>query len=137
MRWYGYIHPLLAIVTLFYGVTIGQLALSRLDDWDFPLRRLRTRTLIYFILTVINIGLGLLFNFLLSQSGKPMKLLAHLPLAITVSVLALLATIITYSRSKKPGELAPSLRWHPLLITASLALIMTMGFTALLKVLKI
>ncbi|MGB9741907.1 MAG: hypothetical protein ACP5JB_05285 [candidate division WOR-3 bacterium] len=137
MPWFGYIHPLLAIFTLGYGVTIGQLSLSRLGDWDFPLRRLRKRTLVYFLLTVVNVGIGLLVNTLLASRSQGVKLLAHLPLAIAVSVLALLALLVTYGRSRKPGELAPSLRWYPMLIVASLALIMTMGFTALLKVLKI
>ncbi|MEO0009644.1 MAG: hypothetical protein ABIK51_03880 [candidate division WOR-3 bacterium] len=133
MPWYGYIHPVLALLTFGYGVTIGQLTLSRLGEWDFPLRRLRQRTLIYFLLTLANLGLGLLFNALLTGQGKAVRLLAHLPLAIAAAVLALLATLVTYGKAR-PGEVPASLRWHPLFTVASLALIMTMGFTALLKV---
>lgn len=133
MPWYGYIHPVLALLTFGYGVTIGQLTLSRLGEWDFPLRRLRQRTLIYFLLTLANLGLGLLVNAILAGQGRAVKLLAHLPLAIAAAVLALLATLVTYGKAR-PGEVPPSLRWHPLFTVASLALIMTMGFTALLKV---
>jgi hypothetical protein len=137
MPWFAYIHPLLAIFTLGFGLSIGQLSLSRLGDWDFPLRHLRFRTLLYFILTVVNLGIGLFVDTLLGVHGRAVKLLAHLPLAIAVAVLALLALLVTYGKSRKPGELAPALRLYPMLIIASLALIMTMGFTALLKVLKI
>jgi hypothetical protein len=135
MPWFGFIHPVLAILTLVYGITIGQITLARLGQWDFPLRRVRMRTFIYFLLTVFNLGLGLLMNAILAARGREVKLLLHLPLAITACALGFLATLTTFSKGK-PGELAPTMRWHPVLIVASLALIMTMGFTALLKVVK-
>ncbi|MGQ9708844.1 MAG: hypothetical protein ACUVUR_08255 [bacterium] len=136
MPWFGYIHPILAILTLVYGITIGQTTLSRMGQWDFPMRRVRVRTFIYFLLTVVNLGLGILINTILARRGGEVKLIIHLPLAIATSVLALLSTLVTFSKGK-PGELAPMMRWHPVLVVASLALIMTMGFTALLKFLKL
>lgn len=135
MPWYGYIHPVLALVTLIYGLTIGKVSLSRLDDWDFPLRLVRKRTFIFALLTILNLGVGLLVQAILVGSGKGFHLVAHLPLAILVVALALLATLVTFSKSR-PGELPPIMRWHPILIVISLALTMTMGFITLLRVFK-
>ncbi|GEM_PF-614035 len=137
MPWYGFLHPIFAIITFVYGATIAQLTLSKLEEWDFPLRRLRQRTLIYFLLTLGNLVLGILFNTILASQGHQVKLLAHIPMAIAVCILALLATFVTHIRTQRPGELPHSIRWHPLFTVASLAIIMTMGLLALLKVLKI
>ncbi len=135
MPWYGFIHPVLAIGTMIYGLTIGRVSLSRLGEWDFPLNRIRKRTFIFAILTILNLGLGLLINTILAGRGQRVALVGHLPLAILVSAFGLLATLVTFSKSL-PGEVSPRMRWHPILIVASLALIMTMGFIAILKVFK-
>lgn len=135
MPWYGFIHPVLALVTLVYGLTIGKVSLSRLDEWDFPLRQVRKRTFIFALLTILNLGLGLLVNAILAGKGRGVHLVAHLALAILVAALALLATLVTFSKSR-PGQLPPTMRWHPILLVASLALIMTMGFIVVLKVFK-
>lgn len=136
MPWFGFIHPLLAVFTLGYGMTIGQISLSRLEDWDFPLRRVRKRTLIFFFLTLANFLVGLIVNIILAKTSARVKIFAHMPMAVVTVVLAFLAALLTFSKGR-PGELPPRMRWHPMLVIASLALIMTMGFTALLKVLKI
>ncbi len=136
MPWYGFIHPLLAVFTFIYGLTIGQVSLSRLDDWDFPLRRVRKRTLIFFLLTVANFILGLVANIILGARGARVVLFAHLPMAIVIMVFALLATLITFSKGRF-GELPEKMRWHPILVVVNLALILTMAFIALLKVLRI
>ncbi len=136
MPWFGFIHPLLAIFTFIYGLTIGQVSLSRLDDWDFPLRRVRKRTLIFFLLVVANFLLGLVVNIILGARGERVVLFAHLPIAIAITVFTLLATLITFSKGRL-GELPEKMRWHPILVVISLALIMTIAFTALLKVLRI
>ncbi len=137
MPWYGFIHPILAIITFVYGTTIAQLTISKLEEWDFPLHRLQKRSMIYFLLTLANLILGFLFNTILANQGRRIVLLAHSPMAVTATILALLATLVTRVKSRRPGELPPVIRWHPLLAIASLALIMTMGFLALLKLLKI
>ncbi len=136
MPWYGFIHPVLAILTLIYGLNIGKVSLSRLGEWDFPLRRVRRRTFIFALLTILNLGLGLLVNTVLAGRGQRVELVAHLPLAILVSASALLATLVTFSKGPL-GELPPRMRWHPILITIGLALIMTMGFIALLKIFRL
>ncbi len=136
MPWFSFIHPILATFTLIYGVLLGQKSLSRLGDWDFPLRRVRTQTVIYFLLVAGNLFLGLTVNAILSGRGQEIEFFGHLPLAIVTVVLVLLAALVTFGRYQF-GKLSPIMRWHPILIVLSLALIMTMGFTAVLKLLKI
>uniref|UniRef100_A0A7C4GHN0 Cytochrome b561 domain-containing protein n=1 Tax=candidate division WOR-3 bacterium TaxID=2052148 RepID=A0A7C4GHN0_UNCW3 len=99
-------------------------------DWDFPLRRVRTRTLVYALLCLANFGAGLLFNNLLSS--RRLVLPAHLTLGIIACVLAVLALLVTLPRGK-PGQLSGVIRWHPVLTVASLALIMTLGFLTALR----
>lgn len=136
MPWFGFIHPVLALGAFVYGLFIGQVSMSRLDDWDFPLRRVKRRTVIYFIFTVVSGVIGLLINIILRHQGRGVTIFAHLPMGFAVVVTAFLATVVTMGK-RRPGELPQSMRWHPLLIVISLALIMTMGLTALLKILKI
>ncbi|MEO0079411.1 MAG: hypothetical protein ABIK44_01880 [candidate division WOR-3 bacterium] len=136
MPWFGFIHPALALFTLFYGLRIGQTSLTKLADWDFPLRVMRARTLRYFLLTVANLILGFVFQIVLAAQGRPVRLLGHLPLAIAVVLLTLFADLATFGR-QKPGELPRMIRWHPILVIASLALILTMGFTGLLKLFRL
>ena len=40
MPWYGFIHPLLAIGTLAVGLVTGQVSLTNINDWNFPMRRM-------------------------------------------------------------------------------------------------
>ncbi|NPV14368.1 hypothetical protein HPY86_05500 [candidate division WOR-3 bacterium] len=136
MPWFGFIHPIMALGTFVYGLFIGQVSMTKLDDWDFPLRRVKKRTLIYFIFTLISGVFGLVVNAILRSQGRGVVIFAHMPLGIATVVAALLAFVVTMGK-RKPGELPQSMRWHPVLVVISLALIMTMAFTALLKVLRI
>ena len=61
MPWYGFIHPVVAIATLVFGIMIAQTSMSRTEYWDFPLRRQRTRSTVYFLLCVANLIMGFLF----------------------------------------------------------------------------
>lgn len=135
MPWYGFIHPVFALVSLVYGLAIGQVSLSKLGDWDFPLRRLRRRSFLFFVFCVGNLFLGLFVNLQLRSRGQGAALTAHLPVAIGVCIAAGLAVLVTFSRGK-PGEIPPLLRWHPILSVVSLGLILTNGFLVLLKVLR-
>lgn len=136
MPWFGFIHPIMALGTFVYGLFIGQVSMTKLDDWDFPLRRVKKRTLIYFVFTAISGVFGLIVNTILRSQGRGVVIFAHMPLGIATVVAALLAFVVTMGK-RKPGELPQSMRWHPVLVVISLALIMTMALTALLKVLRI
>ncbi len=136
MPWYGFIHPLMALGTFVYGLFIGQVSMTKLDDWDFPLRRVKKRTLIYFVFTAITGIFGLMVNTIFRSQGRGVVIFAHMPLGIANVLAAFFALIVTMGK-RKPGELPPSMRWHPILVVISLALVLTMGFTALLKVLKL
>ncbi len=136
MPWFGFIHPIMALGTFVYGLFIGQVSMTKLDDWDFPLRRVKKRTLIYFVFTAISGIFGLVVNAILRSQGRGVVIFAHMPLGVATVVAALLALVVTTGK-RKPGELPQSMRWHPVLVVISLALIMTMAFTALLKVLRI
>jgi hypothetical protein len=127
MPWYGFIHPLLAIVALGLGLVTAQTSLSKVSDWDFPLRRQRGRTIIFFLLCVANFAVGLFVNLVLRNIHKGVKITGHLPLSIFVLVAAFLAVLVTFARSR-PGELSPLMRWHSILSIAALAVILTMGF---------
>ncbi|MBM3314843.1 hypothetical protein FJY71_03245 [candidate division WOR-3 bacterium] len=119
-----------------YGLTVGQTSLSRLGEWDFPLRRLRWRTFFFFLLCIVNLLIGLFVNAQLRAQGRGIELTAHLLISIATCVLALLAALVTFSPGR-PGEIPPLLRWHPVLSVASLGLILTNGLLALLKILKV
>lgn len=131
---YAFIHPVLAVATIVWGVTIAQVSMQRMADWDFPLRRVRSRTMIYLLLCTANFGAGLAFNALLA--GRRLVLPAHLTIGIIVCVLALLALLVTLAPGK-PGQLPGLMRWHPVLTVASLALIITQGFLTGLKLLRL
>ncbi|MEO0085880.1 MAG: hypothetical protein ABIK37_04545, partial [candidate division WOR-3 bacterium] len=134
MPFYAFLHPVLAVATLVWGIVIAQVSLQRMADWDFPLRRVRARTIVYFLLCAANFGAGLLFNALLSS--RKLVLPAHLTLGIVVCVLALLALLATLVPGK-PGHLPGLMRWHPVLTVASLALIITQGFLTALRLLRL
>lgn len=132
MPWYGYIHPVLAIATMVYGVKIAQVSVARLLEWDFPLRQQRNRTVIFFLLCIANLVLGLLVNSLLRGQGRGVNLTFHLPLAIIICVLALLATLVTFARPRQPGEVPGLMKFHPWLVVLPVVGIMTAGFIGLL-----
>ena len=131
---YAFIHPVLAVAAIVWGVAIAQVSMQRMADWDFPLRRVRSRTIVYLLLCVANFGAGLAFNALLAD--RRLVLPAHLTLGIIVCVLALLAALVTFATGK-PGQLSGLMRWHPILTVASLALIITQGFLTGLKLLRL
>ena len=132
MPWYGFIHPLLAIGTFALGLVTAQTSLSKVSDWDFPLRRQRNRSIIFVLLCVANFGMGLFVNTALHGIHKGVKLSGHLTLSIIVLVAAFLAALVTFARSK-PGETPPLMRWHAVLSIAAVALILTMAFLTGLK----
>jgi len=136
MPWFGFIHPLAALLTFVYGLRIGQVSLSKLADWDFPLRRIRTRSLRFFLFTVANLGLGLFFTAILAGQGRSVRLPGHRVLGIAVVVASLAAVFATFGKSR-PGQLPKTMRWHPIATVISLALILTMGFLGLLTLVKL
>lgn len=137
MPWYGYIHPLLALVALFHGVRTARVGMNKVLDWDYPLRRQRRWSLVFLALCAANLALGFAANALLARQDSAVKLTMHLPLAVAVTILALVAVIFTYIRPRRPGELSGPMRiQHWLLIVASV-MIMTMVLTGLLRVLGI
>lgn len=131
MAWYAFIHPVLAVAALGVGLVTAQTSLSRINDWDFPLRKQRSRTITFFLLCVANFGTGLFVNTALRDAGRGIKLTAHLPLSIAVLVITFVAALVTFLRSKL-GEVSPLMRYHSVLTTVALALILTMGFLGLI-----
>ena len=134
MPWYGFIHPLVAVGTLALGLVTGQTSLSKMTEWDFPLRKQRTRSIFFFLLTVLNFVLGMVVTTALRGGGFKVKLTGHMPLAIAIMVLAMLAALVTFTRGRA-GEVSGAMRLHPLLVIAALALIFTNGFLTILAVL--
>jgi hypothetical protein len=127
MPWYGFIHPLLAVATIALGLVTAQTSLTKSADWDFPLRRQRSRSIIFVLLCVGNFAIGLFVNVALRGLHKGVKITGHLPLSIFVLVAAFLAALVTFARSR-PGEISPLMRWHAMLSIAALAVILTMAF---------
>ncbi len=132
MAWYAFVHPVLVVGALVLGLITAQTGLSKVNDWDFPLRKQRTRTIVFFLLCVVNFGVGLFVNTVLRGVHKGIQMTAHLPFSIAVLVLALLAALVTFSPSQ-PGKVSPLLRYHSILTTIALALILTMGFIGLIN----
>lgn len=133
MPWYGFIHPVLAVGTMVYGIATAQTSIKRLGDWDFPLRRQRTRSTVFFLLCVANMVLGFVVRIILRAQASDVALTFHAPLAIITVVLALGASLVTFSQGKRPGELPNLMRLHPWLVVVAVVIIMTMGFIGLLK----
>ncbi len=132
MPWYGFIHPLLAIPTIWLGLVTAQTSLTKISDWDFPLRRQRYRSIIFVLLCVGNFAIGLFVNVALRGLHRGVKITGHLPLSIFVLAAALLAALITFARGR-PGETPPIMRWHAVLSIATVAVILTMGFLGALN----
>jgi hypothetical protein len=135
MPWYGFIHPLIAIGSIALGLVTAQTSLSKVSDWDFPMRRQRSRTIYFFLLCIVNFVMGLLVNLALRGIHKGVVLSGHLTLSIIVMVLALGATLLTFTRSE-PGQTPPHMRWHATFMVAAVALILTMGFLTGLKLIS-
>jgi NhaP-type Na+/H+ or K+/H+ antiporter len=132
MPWYGFIHPLVAIGSIALGLVTAQTSLSKVSDWDFPMRRQRSRTVYFLLLSIANFVMGLLVNTALRSIHKGVILSGHLTLSIIVMVLAFVAALLTFTRSE-PGKTPPHMRWHATLMVAAVALILTMGFLTGLK----
>jgi hypothetical protein len=132
MPWYGFIHPALAIGTLALGLVTAQTSLSKVSDWDFPMRRQRSRTIIFLLLCIANFVMGLFVNMGLRGIHKGVVLSGHMTLSIIVLIAALGAALITFTRSE-PGQTPPHMRWHATLTIVAVALMLTMTFIAGLK----
>lgn len=136
MPWYGFIHPALAIGTLALGLVTAQTSLSRVSDWDFPMRRQRSRSIAFLMLCIANFVMGLLVNMGLRGIHKGVELSGHMTLSIIVLVAALGAALITFTRSE-PGKTPPHMRWHATILIAAVALMLTMTFLVGLKLIGI
>ncbi len=132
MPWYGLIHPALAIGTFALGLVTAQTSLSKVSDWDFPMRRQRSRSIAFLMLCIANFVMGLLVNMGLRSIHKGVVLSGHITLSIIVMVAAFGAALITFTRSQ-PGQTPPHMRWHATLTIAAIALILTMAFLTGLK----
>jgi Mn2+/Fe2+ NRAMP family transporter len=131
MPWYGYMHPAMVVITFGLGLATAQTSISKMNDWDFPMRRQRSRTIVFFLLCLANFAVGLFVNTALRGIHHGVKLTAHLPVSIAVMVVAFAAALVTFARSR-PGEVATVMRWHSILMVACLALVLTMGFLSAL-----
>ena len=132
MPWYGLIHPLLAVGTLVLGIVTAQTSISRTEDWDFPLRRQRLRSVVFFLLCVANLILGLLVAAALRGRGVGVQLALHVPLAVGVVVFSLVAVVATFVPPRRPGELPSIMHFHAWFLVLPLVMMLTMGFIALL-----
>ncbi|MBM3313863.1 hypothetical protein FJY70_04655 [candidate division WOR-3 bacterium] len=134
MPWYGFIHPVLAIGAFALGLVTAQTSLSKVSDWDFPLRRQRSRSIIFLLLCIANFVLGLVVNIALHGIHKGVRMPGHWILSIVTLVAAFLAALITFARGR-PGETPPLMRWHAVLSIVAVAAILTMGFLGGLELL--
>ena len=132
MPWYAFIHPLLALGTFALGLVTAQTSLSKVSDWDFPMRRQRNRSITFLMLCIANFGMGLIVNLGLRNIHKGITLSGHMTLSIIVLIAALGAALVTFTRSQ-PGQTPPQMRWHAILMIAAVALILTMTFLTGLK----
>ena len=132
MPWYGFIHPVLAIATLGLGLVTAQTSLSKVSDWDFPMRRQRTRSIAFLLLCIANLVIGLFVNMGLRGIHKEVRISGHVTLSIVVLVASFGAALLTFTHSQ-PGETPPLMRWHAILTITAVALILTMTFLTGLK----
>jgi len=131
--WYGFIHPIIALGTLALGLVTAQVSLSKVSDWDFPMRRQRGRSIYFLLLCLANFVMGLFVNMGLRGIHKGVELSGHMTLSIIVLVAALVAALITFTRSQ-PGQTPPHMRWHATLMILAVALMLTMTFLTGLKI---
>jgi hypothetical protein len=125
--WFGYLHPLLSLATLVYGLRIAQVSLTRINDWDYPLRQQRNRTIAYFLFCVANFLLGLLFASLIRGRGTELALPGHMALSFVVLGVTAVATVVTFGKTRM-GEVAQITRIHPVLMVISLTGVLTLAF---------
>ncbi|MEO0078879.1 MAG: hypothetical protein ABIK86_07785 [candidate division WOR-3 bacterium] len=133
MPWYAFIHPVLALGTIALGVVIGQTSLARINDWNFPLRQQRYRSVIFLIMVAVNFVIGLVATALIRGAGREFRLPAHRTLAIVALILAALAALVTFSRGPR-GEVSSVMRLHPVIMILVLVVLFTMGFITALSV---
>jgi len=136
MPWYGFIHPVLAIGTLALGLVTAQTSLSKVSDWDFPMRRQRSRSIAFLLLCIANFIMGLFVNMGLRGIHKGVELSGHKTVSIVVLIMALGAALLTFTRSK-PGQTPPHMRWHATIMIAAVALMLTMTFLVGLKLIGV
>ena len=132
MPWYGFIHPILAIGTIALGLVTAQTSLSKVSDWDFPMRRQSSRSIFFLMLCIANFVMGLFVSMCLRSIHKGVVLSGHLTLSIIVLIAAFGAALVTFTRSE-PGKTPPHMRWHAILIIVAVALMLTMTFLVGLK----
>lgn len=132
MPWYAFIHPALALGTLALGLVTAQTSLSKVSDWDFPMRRQRSRSIAFLLLCIANFVIGLFVNMVLRGMRKEVVLSGHMLLSIIVLVAAFVAALVTFARSQ-PGQTPSQMRWHAIPTLIATALILTMTFLAGLK----
>ncbi len=132
MPWYGFVHPILAIGTLALGLVTAQTSLSKVSDWDFPMRLQRSRSIAFLMIGIVNLIVGLFVNMGLRNIHKGVVLPGHLTLSIIVLVAGFVAALITFTRSE-PGKTPPHMRWHATLLIVAVALMLTMTFLIGLK----
>jgi len=132
MPWYGFIHPVVAIGAIALGLVTAQTSISKVSDWDFPMRRQRSRSIAFLLLSIANFVMGLLVNMVLRSIHQGVVLSAHMTLSIIVLIAAFGAALLTFTRSK-PGQTPPHMRWHATLMVAAVALMLTMTFLVGLK----
>jgi heme A synthase len=132
MPWYGFIHPVIAIGSIALGLVTAQTSLSKVSDWDFPMRRQRSRSIAFLMLCIANFVMGLLVNMGLRNIHKGVVLSGHMTLSIIVLIAAFGAALLTFTRSES-GKTPPHMRWHATLMVAAVALMLTMTFLVGLK----
>jgi heme A synthase len=132
MPWYGFIHPILAIGTIALGLVTAQTSLSKVSDWDFPMRRQRSRSIFFLMLCIANFVMGLFVSMGLRNIHKGVVLSGHMTLSIIVLIAAFGAALVAFTRSE-PGKTPPQMRWHAPLVIIAVALMLTMTFLVGLK----
>jgi uncharacterized membrane protein YidH (DUF202 family) len=132
MPWYGFIHPLLAIGTIAYGVVTAQTSLARINEWNFPLRKQRYRSIIFLVMVVANFVVGFIVTAFIRGPGRELKLPGHRPLAIIAIILAIAAALVTFSKNQR-GEVSSTMRLHPIIMIVTLVVVFTMGFITILS----
>ncbi|HTW92536.1 MAG TPA: hypothetical protein VMH22_12620 [bacterium] len=135
MPWYAFIHPVIAIGTIVLGLMTAQTSLSKVSDWDFPMRRQRSRSIAFLLLCIANFVIGLLANMALKNIHRGITLSGHKLVSIILLVAAFVAALLTFTRSE-PGQTPPHMRWHGTLLAASVALMLTMAFLIGLKLIS-
>jgi magnesium-transporting ATPase (P-type) len=133
MPWYGFLHPLMAIGTIAFGVVTAQTSLARINEWNFPLRKQRYRSVVLLMMVAVNFVVGFIVTAFIRGPGRELKLPGHRPLAVVAIVLAVLCALVTFTKGKR-GELPSPMRLHPVMMMVLLVVMFTMGFITVLSV---